>query len=78
MRQRMITLCDETWKIASDMGNFSSWVRSKLREHLQQDRPDKEIMHRKCGNFVTAKWSKLDQLYWGHCEHCNEVLEWKK
>ena len=78
MKQKLITLCDETFQIAQDMGNFSSWVRSKLREKMQEDKPDREFLHRKCGNFVNAKWSKLDQLYWGTCVECNEVLEWKK
>jgi len=77
MNHKMITLCDETLKVAQEMPNFSSWVRSKLREQMQQRKPDREIPHSKCGNFVKATWSSLGNVYWGHCEHCDEVLEWK-
>ena len=75
--RREITLCKETWMVADAMPNFSSWVRAKLREQMQKDKPDRDLMHRRCGNLVQAKWSKLDQLYWGHCTVCNEALEWR-
>ena len=32
MRTKVITLYDETWQTASDMENFSMWVRARLLE----------------------------------------------
>ena len=36
----MITLCDETWKLAQAMPNFSEWVRYQL---LASDERRKEL-----------------------------------
>lgn len=30
MRQKAVTLCDATWKLAMEKENFSEWVRSQL------------------------------------------------
>mgnify|MGYP003641588645 FL=1 len=30
MRTKVITLCDETWKMAQEKPNFSEWVRAQL------------------------------------------------
>ena len=30
MKNKMITLCDETYELAKAIPNFSEWVRSKL------------------------------------------------
>lgn len=32
MKNKMITLCDETWALAQNIPNFSEWVRAKLLE----------------------------------------------
>jgi len=39
MRQKMINLCPITYEHASKMGNFSEWVRMKLKEdgYLQHE-----------------------------------------
>tara|TARA_R100001163_G_C5002726_1_gene151292 strand:- start:618 stop:845 length:228 start_codon:yes stop_codon:yes gene_type:complete len=31
MRQKLITLDAETWRLASEKSNFSEWVRNQLR-----------------------------------------------
>jgi len=42
MRQKVITLCDETWKMAQEKPNFSEWVRAQLlandERRKEQDR----------------------------------------
>lgn len=40
MRQKMITLCDETYALAQAMPNFSEWVRYQL---LASDERRKEL-----------------------------------
>jgi len=31
MRQKLITLCPNTWDLAAKKSNFSAWVRDQLR-----------------------------------------------
>jgi len=40
MRQKLITLCPNSWEIASKKPNFSKWVRDKLLndEYQEEDR----------------------------------------
>ncbi len=78
MNHKMITLCDETLEEASKMENFSAWVRGKLREHMQKRRPNKSFPCSGCGNFIEGKWSVLERLYWGSCEPCGQVFEWRE
>jgi len=33
MRTKVISLCDETWKLAQEIPNFSQWVRARLLEN---------------------------------------------
>tara|TARA_R110000751_G_scaffold197448_2_gene302557 strand:+ start:63 stop:242 length:180 start_codon:yes stop_codon:yes gene_type:complete len=40
MRQKMVTLCDETWTMAMKKPNFSEWVRAML---LADDERRKEM-----------------------------------
>lgn len=32
MRNKMITLCEESYEIAKNIENFSKWIRGKLLE----------------------------------------------
>jgi len=40
MKNKMITLCDETWALAQQIPNFSEWVRARL---LERDERRKEM-----------------------------------
>ena len=46
MRQKLITLCSNSWEIASKKPNFSKWVRRQLLDgdRTQQDL-DMEILN---------------------------------
>ena len=35
MRQKLITLCPNSWELALKKPNFSLWVRSKLLEEVE-------------------------------------------
>ena len=41
MRPKVVSLCDETWKLAMEKDNFSEWVRSQLlatdESRIEQD-----------------------------------------
>ena len=45
MRQKLITLCPNTFEMAQRIGNFSEWVRMKLKE---EDLIHKETYLHKC------------------------------
>lgn len=44
MRQKLITLCPNSWELALKKPNFSLWVRTKLLEEIKKnkDQWDKE------------------------------------
>ena len=46
MRQKMITLCDETWALAQAIPNFSEWVRARLLEHDEERQLEQEEAER--------------------------------
>lgn len=59
MRPKVISLCDETWRLAQEMPNFSEWVRSVLLERDEQAIEDKKAAYEfkeKHGRF--PKWWK--------------------
>jgi len=45
---RNVTLCGESWQIASEMSNFSLWVRERLlmvgREVIVEEMSDRRIL----------------------------------
>jgi len=43
MRQKLITLCPNSFEIAQKKGNFSQWVRNKLLEDA--DTPIRQLIH---------------------------------
>ena len=51
----MITLCPTTWEQASKMANFSGWVRSKIKEEMDQAK-------------ITARTAPE---FWAYCEPCD-------
>ena len=38
MRQKLITLCSNSWELALKKPNFSLWVRTKLLEEVQKNK----------------------------------------
>ncbi|GAG97117.1 unnamed protein product [marine sediment metagenome] len=76
MNHKMVNLCDASKKVADEMPNFSKWVRDELLK--RSSKPDKEIPHHICGNFVRAKYSPYDQVWFGYCEQCDVSLEWNE
>ena len=44
MRQKLITLCPNTWELAMKKPNFSRWVREQLLKEVEKnkDQWDKE------------------------------------
>lgn len=53
--QKMVSLTDETWEIASKMPNFSQWVRIGLREHALGTSLADETMKR-------IRWAKAAHM----------------
>ena len=57
MRTKVITLCDETWRMAKQMPNFSRWVRAQLLandEHQIEERKAAIAFKEEHGRF--PKW----------------------
>ena len=83
MRNKMITLCPTSYELAQKMPNFSAWVRQRLLVEQPTGvvtRPDREILHRKCDNFVLASWKPLidGTFAWvGDCE-CGDLVTWRE
>ena len=59
MRTKVITLCEETWIMASNKLNFSEWVRAQLlaedERRREQDRKADEIFK------ATGQWPEWYQ-----------------
>jgi len=56
MRQKLITLCPNTFEIAQKMPNFSRWVRQQLLESVESERDLEE---------------KDEITYNSYCKHCD-------
>tara|TARA_R100000951_G_C2541756_1_gene149595 strand:+ start:306 stop:566 length:261 start_codon:yes stop_codon:yes gene_type:complete len=71
MKQKMITLDEETWKLAERKTNFSGWVRDKLRSERNKSELDSEM---KIDQFTkvteVVKMSSAELLY--HLEQRSE------
>ena len=77
MRQKMISLCDRSHKIAQNMDNFSGWVREEL---LKYD-PEYQIKERK--KHLKHAWEciKCNKMLWKphkwdseDCRHCLDPM----
>jgi len=83
MRNKMITLCPTSYELAQKMPNFSLFVRQMLLQGRQNgpvERPDREFLHRECGNFTMATWKPLidGTFAWvGDCE-CGSLVTWRE
>ena len=83
MRNKMITLCPTSYELAQKMPNFSLFVRQMLLQGRQNgpvERPDREFLHRECGNFTMASWKPLidGTFAWvGDCS-CGSLVTWRE
>ena len=68
MKQKMITLDEETWKLAEIKPNFSEWVRNQLRSERNK-RDNKENQMTRLTD--TVKMSSAELLY--HLEQRSEA-----
>ncbi len=68
MKQKMITLDEETWKLAEFKPNFSQWVRNSLRSERNK-RDNKENQMTRLTD--TVKMSSAELLY--HLEQRSEA-----
>ena len=69
MRQKMITLCPNSFEIAQKKPNFSAWVRKKLLENPAHDDTKPLIWYEyKCPlcKFVTVVETRSPQ----YCPNC--------
>ena len=63
MRQKLVTLCTNTFRVAKGMNNFSKWVRGELNAF--QDGEDREYWKEECFNLrVTLAKVRDDGMYW--------------
>ena len=77
MKNKMINLCDRSYKIAKNMDNFSQWVRDELLkydpEHQKIER-EKHLKHAweclRC-NKIAWKQYKFDSEI---CRHCTQLM----
>lgn len=67
MRPLNVSLCDETYRMAKEKSNFSSWVRAKLRE----ERNKRAMLWRYCS--VCDKSMQTHQKYCVN-RKCSEYL----
>ena len=59
MRQKMITLCPTTYEMASNMSNFSAWIRQELMK--------KQATQHKAKPEITEK-------YGAYCHRCDLTM----
>ena len=45
MRTKVISLCDETWRLAQEKPNFSEWVRYQLLAYDEKRREQDKVAH---------------------------------
>ena len=71
MKQKMITLDEETWKLAERKTNFSGWVRDKLRSERNKSELDSEMKIDQFSKVTeVVKMSSAELLY--HLEQRSE------
>lgn len=72
MKQKMITLDEETSKLAAQKINFSQWVRDKLRSERNRSALDSEMKIDQFNRLEkTVKMSSAELLY--HLEQRSEA-----
>ena len=73
MRQKLITLCPNSFEIAQKKPNFSSWVRKKLLEETIEDETTYQ-WHYQCPLCHELKTFPNQELEW-KCNMCNIKLD---
>jgi len=73
IRPLNVSLCDETYALAKQKANFSSWVRDQLRSERNQREAwklDSEWWHcKKCTKI--SQWAKGAKYIFCRNKHCN-------
>jgi len=73
MRHKMITLCLNSFEIASKMPNFSSWVRKKILEDMELVH-NKTIYRYECRICKQKRDFFSQEMAW-ECNKCNVPLD---
>jgi hypothetical protein len=72
MRQKLISLCEETWALAGEKKNFSEWVRHQLKK----ERNKKQPLWKYCGLCDKSMQTTQDYCVNSNCKgHFMERLE---
>ena len=74
MRQKLITLCPNSFEIAQKKDNFSAWVRTKLLEEAVVEDGPANNWHYQCPLCHQLKTFPHQELAW-RCNKCNVLLE---
>ena len=76
MRQKLITLCPNSFEIALKIDNFSAWVRNKLLENQSEDPRLQYKYEYKCP--VCKSITYRDARYANKCVPCDYPNEYVK
>jgi len=68
MRQKLITLCPNSFEIAQKKPNFSAWVRKKLLEDVENNDGVKYLHHYQCP--LCRVYVMDEERYARKCEKC--------
>ena len=73
MRPLNVSLCDETYKLAKQKSNFSSWVRDQLRsERNKREAWKKESRWLRCTKCDSvSQWPSNEKYPLCRNKHCN-------
>jgi len=75
MRQKLITLCPNSFELAQKKPNFSSWVRNKLLE--EGGTTGKEALMHRYLCPVCTKEEVWDIRRARECKKCNYLMKYK-
>jgi len=74
MRQKLITLCPNSFEIALKKPNFSAWVRMKLLEYDEEVLTEGPLFKYKCPVCHKLKDFSNQDMAW-RCNLCNVPLD---
>jgi len=74
MRQKLITLCPNSFELAQKKPNFSAWVRKKLLEEVQTVTEDPIFHKYKCP--LCKMMVESEQRYARQCAFCNYPMQY--
>ena len=75
MRQKMITLCPNSFEIAQKKDNFSAWVRTKLLEEQMPEVTKDPIFHKYQCPLCKIKQEK-ETRYARNCSFCKYPMKY--